>query len=136
MPAKSLVPCRHCQRLRSALRAKRGLCRACHADPKVRCRYPHSGTSLLRLGTGTPLQRDFAGPAPEPPPVPGLEPGSEAKKALLAQRAARGLELFPRKGEPVLPLRERALPYGVRYPAFWRVLASICPAVLDFLKPP
>jgi hypothetical protein len=138
----SLVRCLHCKRPRSSARMKRGLCRSatCWGDPQVRRLYPCRGPALLGVGTADPRRRDFAGPAPPPPPRPDVPPGP-AKLSLLAERAAAGLSLFPppdpRRGpaEPCLDLREKALPYGVRYPQVWRLLAALCPTVVEFLTP-
>jgi hypothetical protein len=137
-----LTRCLNCRRLRSAARMKRGLCRspACWGDPAVRARFPCRGPAHLGVGAADPRRRDFAGPAP-PPPAPACVPPGPAKLPLLAERAAAGVALFPtpdpRRGprEPCLDLREKALPYGVKYPRVWRVLAALCPAVVEFLSP-
>jgi hypothetical protein len=130
-----LSVCLHCKTPRSALRAKRGLCRRCHADLAVRRRYPHAGTTLAALGTESPRGRDRPGDVPPPPdPRPDLEPGP-AKVETLAGRYRRRVALFHAR-EPALPLRALAMPAGSRGPGLrvWRALAAACPDVLHLLN--
>jgi len=136
--AAALVRCRHCGALRSALRAKRGLCRRCHGseqgciDPGVRHLYPHTGRCHVGLGTEDQHRRDRPGAVPDPEPCPTLAPGP-GKIDELARRYAQRRALF-HAAEPALPLRAFALPFGVRRPVLWRALAAACPDVIRLLK--
>lgn len=82
------VRCLHCRRNKPQ-RHKRGLCFRCyHHEPGVRSQYPTSGSKYARRGIGH-------GGGLNPPDEPtAAVPGSEAKVAVLEQRAAAGLRLW------------------------------------------
>lgn len=80
--------CRHCG-TRLITRTRR-LCRACFDTPEVRDLYPPMGTNASgRRGVGLENRSKH----PLPAPTDAL-PGSAAKVEVLAQRAARGEQLF------------------------------------------
>lgn len=83
--------CRHC--LRPCGAHARGLCRSCYAKPGVRGLYPPLRGNGPRV-PDRPRRVDW------PAPTAAL-PGTEAKLAVLAARAAAGQWLFhPRDARP------------------------------------
>lgn len=77
--------CRHCQEIFA--NRPRGLCWTCYYTPGVRDQYP-STSKFARRGV-----RDFNGRTRLPDPTPAL-PGTEAKVAVLEERARRGIALW------------------------------------------
>lgn len=81
------VACRHCHH-RKVRPGSRGLCSACYYGPNsVRHEYA-SGSPFARRGVGH--GRDLGLKLPKPTTA---LPGTKAKLAVLAERAARGLAL-------------------------------------------
>lgn len=71
--------CRHCEK--SKVSRPRGLCWTCYYRPGIKELYP-STSKYARRGVG-----NFFGAAPLPTCATSAEPGSEAKIAILAERA-------------------------------------------------
>lgn len=80
--------CLHCRR--SCRRKARGLCWPCYYTPEVRRLYASRRGDAWH---GLPDRQPGESPAPAAGPTSAL-PGSAAKIAALAERAARGEELF------------------------------------------
>lgn len=78
------LPCRHCHR--NPIGRPRGLCWSCYYAPGVRERYPISQSKYAKRGVDNNL-----GQRAEPTDA---TPGTAAKIAVLAARAARGELLF------------------------------------------
>lgn len=82
--------CQHCQK--SPVTRPRGLCWVCYYTPGVKGQYgPVS--KYGRRGVGTIAKRTPTD-GRLPTPLPDLVPGSEAKIAVMAERAARRESLF------------------------------------------
>ncbi len=78
--------CRHCQKVKS--NRPRGLCWSCYYRPGVRDQYP-STSKYARRGVG-----DFHGRTKLAAEPTTARPGTEAKIAVLAERARLGLSLW------------------------------------------
>ena len=78
--------CRHCQKVKS--NRPRGLCWSCYYRPGVRDQYP-STSKYARRGVS-----DFNGKTSQATLPTSALPGSEAKVAVLAERARLGLSLW------------------------------------------
>ena len=87
-PPKRRPPCRHCGG--NVACRPRGLCWPCFGDPAVRALYPTSAAPTSRRGVGNGVMAS----APPPSEPTDALPGSEAKMAVLAARAARGESLW------------------------------------------
>lgn len=87
-PPKKRPPCRHCGGRYSC--RPRGLCWPCHRDGAVRALYPVKDSPHSRRGVGNGVMAS----APPPSEPTDALPGSEAKMAVLAARAARGESLW------------------------------------------
>lgn len=82
----TMVVCRHCLRRKMA-RWRRGLCYQCSLDPALYGQYP-TNSKYGRRGTGN---GNTVGKLPEPTTA---SPGTPEKMAVLADRAAAGLQLW------------------------------------------
>src|SRR5689334_19756437 len=78
--------CRHCKKVRS--NRPRGLCWSCYYTPGVREQYP-STSKFARRGVS-----DFNGATQLAAKATTALPGSDAKVAVLAERARLGLSLW------------------------------------------
>lgn len=81
--------CRHCRR-NAADTGRRGLCRGCHTDRRVRAAYPPAAEAFAAAGVKA-WEAQPAGAAAEPT---GERPGTAGKLAELERRATLGLALF------------------------------------------
>jgi hypothetical protein len=77
--------CRHCRKRN--VNRPRGLCWGCYYRPGLRDLYP-STSKYARRGIG-----NLTGIRPMPATPTRMVPGSEAKIAILAERASRGESL-------------------------------------------
>jgi hypothetical protein len=82
-------PCRHCHKNRAHHR--RGLCRSCYAKPEIRALYPRLKNDQDKGGLP-----DRTGYRPAPANSTDALPGSAAKVAILAERAAHAEALWHR----------------------------------------
>lgn len=87
--------CRHCQKNRP--NRPRGLCWSCYYTPGVLEQYPSTSKFARRGIDGNDNNR---GNRPLPKPCRAI-PGSEAKVAVLEERARRGLSLFHPADRPL-----------------------------------
>jgi hypothetical protein len=99
-PPSTQPRCRHC-RGDLGFSCRRGLCRRCRTDPKIRQAYPRLPAAN---GAGSPWSA-WGSPDPLPPARRATDaaPGSAEKIAVLIARAAARVELFhpDDDGEPV-----------------------------------
>jgi hypothetical protein len=80
------MKCRHCKRVES--NRPRGLCWSCYYTPGVRERFP-STSKFARRGVGN---HNIVEVLPDAPT--DALPGSEAKVAILEERARQGVSLW------------------------------------------
>jgi hypothetical protein len=135
------VLCLLCSRPCGA-RVRRGLCRYCSADPKIRARFP-SRTAGPKDGAHGPYSPDrhTLGELPE---RTDAAPGSPEKQKILQQRAqAQPWQQLFRRDEPSLPLSHAAYfgrpgdKHAHRYDdhvRLWRYLVLRDPSIVEVLK--
>lgn len=79
--------CPHCCNPNAPVNRPRGLCWSCYYTPGVKDMYPIT-SKFHRRGVGLGI---YAGTMPEPTTAP---PGTPEKEQVLAERAARGQNLW------------------------------------------